>query len=236
MRLSKSKLIEYNDICSWKFKLRHIDSIPEPRTAYSSYADAGTDFHEGVVAFFTSLNPFRKKLAMEEIKTVMKCDDLLIENFITKFIAPLLANCNNTPRYYFPVMTEQKIYNREMDFAGIVDAVFIHPQDGEYVLMDWKTGRPKSLQSMREESACYKFVIDDSGKLDKPIKYCAMFFVKTGQLFFEECTDEMVKKYKAKIQGTRKSIQEEKFAKNPKVCHFCGYSQKYGKFCDEGRA
>ncbi len=233
-RLSKSKIIEWHDICSWKYKLQNIDKIREPKTPFSFYADEGNAFHEGVVHFFTRLNPFKQKLDMEEVKLVMSCKEQFVENFVDKFVKPILLNsCKNNPKYYFPVIQEEKLFNVEYNFSGIADAVFVNPLDDEYVLLDWKTGKIKPREEMVEELSAYKFIIDEAGLLDKPIKYGSIFYVKFGKLFLEELKDEDVEKYKQKIKQTNEEIDKGNFKKNPKSCFFCGYSQKYsGGICD----
>ena|SRR3990167_5779754 len=236
LRLSKSKINEYHNVCSWKFKLRYIDGIPEPRTPFSHYADEGTDFHNGVVHFFSRLNPFKNKISMDEVKMVMCAKDHLVENFINYFVHPiLLKGSKGNPKYYFPVLTEEKIYDVIHNCTGIVDAIFINPKDDEYIVLDWKTGKSHSDNDIREEMAFYKFIVDESKKLDKPIKYWAMFFVKEGKLFFEEADDNVVKRVKDRIPMTQNEILQGKFTKNPKSCHFCGYNRKFGGYCDEGK-
>ena len=238
MRLSKSKINEY-ETCSWRFKLRNVDYKPEPRTPFAFYAEEGTAFHEGVVRYFAEIQPFKpwnERPTIEKIKQVMDCKDEYVENFISKFVQPiLLKSCKNNPKYYFPVLMEQKIYNTEWNFSGIVDAVFVNPKDDEYVLMDWKTGKLKSVEEVKEELAYYKFLLDEDGKLSKPVKYGAIFFAKVGKLIFEELTDEDVEDVKNRIKQTREDIAEEKFEKNPDSCYFCGYSQRFGKECDGGK-
>ncbi|GAG31372.1 unnamed protein product, partial [marine sediment metagenome] len=183
IRLSKSKLQEY-DLCSWKYKLKHIDFIKEPETKYAIYAKEGQDFHTMVVNFFKNVNPFSNKKFIEKPYTdVTKLE--YFDNFINKFVKPiLLKSCKNKAKYYFPILLEEKIYNKQYDFSGIIDAVFINNKDEEYIIMDWKTGKMKSRVEIREELAYYKLLLDESGLLDKPVKYCSMFFVKTGKLFF----------------------------------------------------
>ena len=131
---------------------------------------------------------------------------------------------------------EQKIYNTEWNFSGIVDAVFVNPKDDEYVLMDWKTGKLKSTEEVKEELAYYKLLLDEDGKLNKPVKYGAIYFVKVGKLIFEELKDEDVENVKDKIKQTREIIKKNKFVKNPNACYFCGYNIKFNEgICDEGR-
>ena len=236
LRLSKSKLNDFHNICSWKYKLKYIDLLPEPRTPFSFYADDGKDFHSKIELFFKTINPFQKQFTVQEVKKVMNTKDEWVESFIYNFIKPiLLKSCNNNPKYYFPILQEKKIYNEYWNFSGVVDAVFINPKDEEYVLVDWKTGKIKSEQEMREELACYKLILDEAKILDKPVKYWSMFWVKEGKLFFEECDNNVVEEVKGKIIDTTIRILGDKFIKNPKSCHFCGYSMKFGGLCDEGR-
>ena len=234
-RLSKSK-VQQIEMCSWKYKLQNIDRIPEPRTNFWIYAQEGTDFHLGVEHFFSRLNPLKKPISMDEVKLVMNTKDLYAENFIEYFVKPiLLKSCKNEPKYYFPVLSEEKIFNEEYNFAGIVDDVHLNPINDEYVVIDWKTGKVKPSKEVKEELAYYKFLIDESSKLPKPVKYGAMFFAKTGKLFYEEFVDTDVKGIKEKIILTQNKIEEGKFTKNNKVCFFCGYSPKWGNFCDAGK-
>ena len=100
--------------------------------------------------------------------------------------------------------------------------------------MDWKTGKMKDHDEIREELACYKIVIDRSGLLDKPIKYWAMFFSKGEPLFFEEYKQEFVDKMYKKITEVRNRIKKGDFWKNPSNCYSCGFNMRYGGPCDGG--
>ena len=236
LRLSKTKLNDFHNICSWKYKLKYVDLIPEPSTPFSIYANEGKEFHKGVELFFHTINPFKKKFTMQEVKQIMNSKDEWVESFINHFVQPiLLKSCNNNPKYYFPILQEKKIYNEYWNFSGVIDAVFINSKNDEYVLVDWKTGKSKSEQEMREELACYKLILDEAKILDKSLKYWAMFWVKEGRLFFEECNENVVEVVKGRIIDTTIKILGEKFIKNPNACYYCGYNMKFGGLCDEGR-
>lgn len=219
LRLSKSKL-QLMDDCSWKFNLRYNYQLKERPTPFSFYGDMGTAFHKDAENYFKGI----------EMKTG-DYEDRFWDNFI-KFVENVLkAKAKGDRKYICPVLSEEKIYDKELNFTGIVDAVFVNPDDDEYIIMDWKTGKMKDHDDIREELACYKLVIDRSKKLDKPIKYWAMFFVKTGDLFFEEARPELCVKMEEKIHATRDRITKEDFMRNTKNCHFCGYHMRFGGVC-----
>ena len=88
--------------------------------------------------------------------------------------------------------------------------------------MDWKTGkfRPWQKSNMRKELATYKYLVDKSGLLDKPVKYLAMYFIDEDYLFIEEAKEKTWERTKKEIETVREKIKNEEFE-----CK-CG-----GRFC-----
>ncbi len=226
-RLSKSQ-IQLLDSCSWKWKLRYLDSLKEPRTPFAIYAEEGTAFHKMTEEFFKNINPFKgKKFIKNKFEDMTKIQ--YFENFLNNFVNPLYSQSKNSPKYYFPKFQEKRLYSQKHNMSGIVDAIFVH-HDNEYIVLDWKTGKAKSRESMREELGYYKLLADEI--LDKPVKYGAMFFAKTGKLFFEEIEPITIKTCIDKMDEVRKLITEKRFEKKGGLCFCCGFNKKYMGDCD----
>ena len=200
------------EICEWKYKLKYVDGEKERDTPYNYMKDGGLAFHADVASFFDN-KPLTGGYGQEHWDNFLKFNQQVLQD-------------------QKPVMFETKIYDEQLDFTGIVDAVFINPADGEYVIIDWKTGKMKDHDEIREEMACYKLIIDRSKLLPKPVKYWAMFFSKGEPLFFEECKNEFVDVMLDKIQLVRSQISQLKFSKNPRYCFMCGYHERFGGVCE----
>jgi len=129
---------------------------------------------------------------------------------------------------YFPVLREEKIYNRQFNLSGIVDRVDLL-EDGEYVIVDYKTGkfRKFNVSSLRFQLSFYATLVDKSNIFDKKIKYICGYFPKEAppnNIFFEELKPRTVKAMWIRIKKAKKKMLSGKFKKNIGfLCDYCPY-------------
>jgi len=196
----------------------------------------GTKFHEDVNLFFDKIDVEKLvKLNENEEAITAYFRGILPKNTQYDKLLDSFANIEakrwcllKNKSFYFPVLKEEKIYNKQLNLSGIVDRVD-QLENEEYVVIDYKTGsfRKSNVSKLRFQLSFYATLIDKSNILDKEIKYICGYFPKEtppNHIFFEELKPKTVKAMWKRIENTKKKILSGKFKKNISfLCDYCPY-------------
>jgi DNA helicase-2/ATP-dependent DNA helicase PcrA len=107
---------------------------------------------------------------------------------------------------------------------GRVDRVDRHP-DGTFELIDYKTGRAKTEQELREDVqlSVYQMGARESWGLETSAQ--SYFYVLTGERVPVEHSEEELERVRATISEIAAGILKQRFepTPSPDVCRFCDY-------------
>ncbi len=227
LRLSKSKVTSYN-MCPRQYYFRHVKNI-YPKEMPQMVL--GKNLHEKYETFYRHLPKVIKNTA--QIKKIYKRFCKPHENTKEKTHLANFLNMNLTTfedlkkkellNYFNPIAVEKKYYDEDLDFVGVIDAVF-QLQD-KILVVDWKSSYYKEGKesNYRFELAGYKHLWDKFNP-DKPATHWGIGF-SGNNVFWTEPVNQrsMLAMYK-KIEATKKLILEGKFEKKKNApCQWCGY-------------
>ncbi len=211
--LSKSSANLYLQ-CPYKWKKCYIDKI---RSKPSLAQWRGINIHRKIERFYKNMEP-----------------DPDLQNLIAferKRIESCKKNGKVDKKYFFPLFQELKMQSKELGLRGIVDAVFINPEDDGIIIIDWKTGRyyGNKLDDYRFELAVYAELLKASGKVDE-VKYWGIYFTDADKLFFEKIDSEYIRRMYETIKKVREGIASNNFPiKRSFWCKFCQFKGSCGK-------
>jgi DNA helicase-2/ATP-dependent DNA helicase PcrA len=107
---------------------------------------------------------------------------------------------------------------------GRVDRVDRHP-DGSYELIDYKTGRAKTEEELREDVqlSVYQMGARESWGLETSAQ--SYFYVLTGERVPVEHSDEELDRVRATVSEIAGGILKQRFepTPSPEICSFCDY-------------
>ena len=107
---------------------------------------------------------------------------------------------------------------------GRVDRVDRHP-DGTYELIDYKTGKAKTEEDLREDVqlSVYQMGARESWQLETSAQ--SYFYVLTGERVPVEHSDEELERVKATVTEIAGGILKQRFepTPSPEICSFCDY-------------
>jgi DNA helicase-2/ATP-dependent DNA helicase PcrA len=107
---------------------------------------------------------------------------------------------------------------------GRVDRVDRHP-DGSYELIDYKTGRAKTEEELREDVqlSVYQMGARESWGLETSAQ--SYFYVLTGEKVPVEHSDEELDRVRATVSEIAGGILKQRFepTPSPEICRFCDY-------------
>ena len=227
--ISKSSYQLYKE-CPGRWKRIYIDKIQEPAT-YPMIR--GRQIHKKIEDFYKHVTFDNVTgTTIPNINSNIEIPSELSSfiNFQKERIIECMKDGAFNTQLFLPVFTEKWIDVPELKIRGIVDAVFINPADNEYIVIDWKSGKPREaeLTEKRKELAFYKYLIDESKILDKPIKYWGEYFVDHDKLFFEEAKQSTVDKIKKEVKDIQEEIDNTIASKKDFpyktsfMCNWCG--------------
>jgi len=231
IRLSPSLILTYEQCPRRiKFQLDKVEGEEQEQLVL------GTKFHEDVSLFFDNIDISKLiKLNENEEAITAYFRGILPKNTQYDKLLDSFANVEakrwcllKNKLFYFPVLKEEKIYNKQLNLSGIVDRVD-QLENGEYVVVDYKTGkfRKFNVPKLRFQLSFYATLIDKSDILEKKIKYICGYFPKEAppdNIFFEELKPKTVKAMWARIDKTKKKMLSNKFKKNIGfLCDYCPY-------------
>jgi DNA helicase II / ATP-dependent DNA helicase PcrA len=107
---------------------------------------------------------------------------------------------------------------------GRVDRVDRHP-DGSYELIDYKTGKAKTGDELREDVqlSLYQMGARESWRLETSAQ--SYFYVLTGEKVPVEHSEEELERVKVKVAEVADGILKQRFEPTPSadICRFCDY-------------
>src|ERR671910_94480 len=107
---------------------------------------------------------------------------------------------------------------------GRVDRVDRHP-DGSYELIDYKTGRAKTEEELREDVqlSVYQMGARESWRLETSAQ--SYFYVLTGEKVPVEHSDEELERVRSTVEEIGAGILKQRFepTPSPEICRFCDY-------------
>ncbi|WP_407393111.1 PD-(D/E)XK nuclease family protein [Methanobrevibacter sp.] len=230
MKLSKSKVNTYLK-CPLEFKFQYIDEIEVPQNKYMAL---GSDVH--LVA-----EKFAEKFEDD-------LDDVDIENELLKIAHEeeigydIDEHVDNLASFFREVFIDNdyKLFCQEeylLDevnrFSGICD-IILEDENGELIVIDYKTSKSSSFSKYRRELCYYKLLVENV--LDKPVSQVGIFFTKNGRLrLLDVCDEENKRKYLNEneineaidtLHYVRREINNENFPANRQyLCRYCTYRE-----------
>lgn len=232
MRLSKSKVNSFLK-CRREFKYRYIDKIEEePNDSMA----LGTDVHEIAEQFIKtggiSSDNYREKLQELADKQESKYDLKLHLDHLANFFEDIFQN---EQMHYEVFSVEDYLYDEEHDFSGLCDLV-VRDENGDIIIIDYKTGKSGSIKKYRLELCYYKMLLE-SKYPNIDIISAGIFFTKDGKarfLNFVECQDKGAfctdKDCQAAIDlldFVRKEIGAYRLQPNRQfLCKYCNFQTK----------
>lgn len=220
LRLSKSKIGAYQ-WCARQFYLVNFTSEGKARskTLVTKEMTDGSLLHE----YYEKHNKATTPSEIEYLHTIEETlfeDEFYLTNI--KNYYKILENFTLTRATH----SEKKLYDKEMDCVGIVDAIYKQP-DGTNLLVDYKSGKfsKGSMTSYRFELMLYTVLVERN--MDIKIDYCGMFFTShPDDSFMFKVKPNMQKKAIEKFNKYYKLISDGVFPKTTyyKTCQNCGYA------------
>ena len=232
--MSKSKINTYLK-CPLEFKFQYIDKIEaEP----NKYMILGSDVH--LIA-----EKFADKFGDE-------LEGVNIENELIKIMNELdigydlSSHVNNLGLFFKEVFIDNnyKLFSQEEylhdevhRFSGICD-IILEDENGELVVIDYKTSNSNTFSRYRRELCYYKLLVENV--YDKNVSSVGIFFTKNGRLrLLDVYEDDNKRKFlnSAEIEDAvdtfyqvRSEVNSGNFyAKRQFLCKFCTYKE----ICDE---
>lgn len=234
MRLSKSKVNTYLK-CPLEFKFQYIDEIEVPENEYMAL---GSDVHLIAERFAEKFedNLDDVDIKNELLKIALEEDigydlDEHIDNLESFFRRAFVEND------YTLFCQEEYLLDEENRFSGICD-IILEDENGELIVIDYKTSKSSSFSKYRLELCYYKLLVENVFK--KPVSRIGIFFTKNGRLRLLDVCDEENKRYYLNsdeigeaidtLHHVRGEINKGNFpAKRQFLCRYCTYRG----ICDE---
>ena len=235
MKLSKSKINTYLK-CPLEFKFQYIDEIEaEP----NKYMVLGSDVHSVAETF---ADKFGDEL-----------DEVNINNELIKIMNDLdigydiIEHVDNLSLFFKEVFVdndyklfsqEEYLLDEENRFSGICD-IILEDENGDLVVIDYKTSSSNSFHKYRRELCYYKLLVENVYNRD--VSSVGIFFTRNGRLrLLDVCDEDNKRKYlnDAEISQAvdtlhyvRKQINNENFpAKRQFLCKYCTYRHICGVY------
>ena len=228
MKLSKSKVNSYLK-CPLEFKFQYIDEIEVPQNRYMAL---GSDVH-------SIAEKFTEKFG-DELENVNTHNELLKIAHELDIGYDLTAHIDNLASFFDEMFVENdyKLFSNEeylLDeknrFSGICD-IILEDENGDLVVIDYKTSKSSSFSKYRLELCYYKLLVENVYKKD--VSNVGVFFTKNGRLrLLDVCNEENKRKYLNQneiddaittLHKVRDGINNEIFpARKQFLCKYCTY-------------
>lgn len=234
MRMSKSKINTYLK-CPLEFKFQYIDEIEaEP----NKYMILGSDVHLIAEKFADKFGDDLEGVNIEnELIKIMNELDIGYD---------LSSHVNNLGLFFKEVFIDNnyKLFSQEEylhdevhRFSGICD-IILEDENGELVVIDYKTSNSNTFSRYRRELCYYKLLVENV--YDKNVSSVGIFFTKNGRLrLLDVYEDDNKRKFlnSAEIEDAvdtfyqvRSEVNSGNFyPKRQFLCKFCTYKE----ICDE---
>lgn len=234
MKLSKSKVNSYLK-CPLEFKFQYIDEIEVPENKFMAL---GSDVH--MIA-----EKFTEKFG-DQIEDIDTHNELLKIAYDLDIGYDLTAHIDNLSSFFDEIFVEQnyRLFSNEeylLDeknrFSGICD-IILEDENGDLVVIDYKTSKSSSFSKYRLELCYYKLLVENVYNRD--VSSVGVFFTKNGKLrLLDVCNKDNKRKYLNQneineaidtLHEVRKGINNGIFpARKQFLCKYCTYR----RICDE---
>lgn len=207
--------------------LKHVR--PEP--AENTPLRIGIELHEIFEKFYnipeamTIKKPYEQNIynLLMTMENAWKYEDQ-IKNF-ANFNAQIIT-LDKGPKNYHPVSVEQSIYNKQLNFIGIIDRVD-RSEDGEYSIIDYKTGKMHPPTNYLLELSLYAIIYEK--ETGRSVNRAGIYFSKNNRLRMIEITPQNKREALTVLQQVRKNIKKsiknnndfEK--KHAFLCKYCDF-------------
>lgn len=234
MRLSKSKVNTYLK-CPMEFKFQYVDEIEvEP----NKYMALGSDVHMIAEKFTDKFGDDLEgiDIANELIEVARDLDlgyglEEHIDNLGLFFKEVFVDND------YRLFSNEEYLIDKKHRFSGICD-IILEDEDGNLIVIDYKTGNSSSFSKYRLELCYYKLLVENV--CGKPVSSVGVFFTKNGRLRLLDVDDnENKRKYLSHAEiddavdtmyEVRDKINRKEFPRQRQfLCKYCTYK----KLCED---
>lgn len=228
MKLSKSKINTYLK-CPLEFKFQYIDEIEaEP----NKYMVLGSDVHLIAEKFAERFGDDLNGVDIEN-ELIRIAYDLDIGYDLTNHIENLGLFFKEVfvDSDYKLFSKEEYLHDEEHRFSGICD-IILEDENGELVVIDYKTSNSNSFSKYRLELCYYKLLVENV--YEKPVSSVGIFFTKNGRLrLLDVCDEDNKRKFlnNAEIEDAidtfyyvRNEVNNGKFyPKRQFLCKYCTY-------------
>ncbi len=226
-RLSASAIESY-ERCPLSYKLKQEWQLPEEPQANFQF---GSAMHLALLAYFDSV---RKERAMSEQEVVQyffeefkksKIDDQTQRRLYERDGERQLRRFLSSPaaRPYGKIALLEHRFNTELAGArmnGRIDRVD-EEEDG-YVIVDYKTGRPKSQDAADESLQLSVYALAMNGK--KPVKMLVFQNLEDNSTVVTSRPVEALREAETRISAVAEGVARGEFEASPgKHCEWCGY-------------
>lgn len=233
MRLSKSSINSFLK-CRREFKYQYIDKIEnQPNDAMR----LGTDVHAIAEKFVKNIDMNKDFYQqMDEIYQEYDTEFDLSKHLLNLSIFfDLLFHDEDTVGGYKIFSAEEYIHDKNHDFSGLADLI-LEDEDGNLIVIDYKTGKAKSIKNYRLELCYYKMLIEYAYP-DKTVTTAGIVFTKDAGTRFLNFTEHQSKgsyvteeDYMAAIQlidFVRQEIDDNRLFPQPQfLCKYCSYQER----------
>ena len=227
MKLSKSKINSYLK-CPLEFKLQYIDEI---ECKPNKYMILGSDVHSIAETFADKFGDELDNVDIENELTRIAYDlnlydlDEHVENLASFFREVFVEND------YKLFSQEEYLLDETHRFSGICD-IILEDENGDLVVIDYKTGNSNSFSKYRRELCYYKLLVENV--YDRDVTGVGVFFTKNGRLrLLDVCDEENKRKFLHSREideaiDTFYHVREEVnkgnfYPKRQYLCRFCTY-------------
>ena len=234
MKLSKSKVNSYLK-CPLEFKFQYIDEIEVPENKYMAL---GSDVH--LIA-----EKFTEKFG-DDIVEIDTRNELLKIAHDLDIGYDLTEHIDNLESFFEEVFVENNyklfsneeyLHDEKNRFSGICD-IILEDENGDLVVIDYKTSKSSSFSKYRLELCYYKLLVENV--YNKNVSSVGVFFTKNGRLrLLDICNEDNKRKYLNQneideaittLHKVRTNINNEVFpARRQFLCRYCTYRN----ICDE---
>ena len=228
MKLSKSKVNTYLK-CPLEFKFQYIDEIEVPKNKYMAL---GSDVH--LVA-----EKFADKFG-DDLDGVDIRNELLRIAHEENIGYDLTEHIDNLGSFFEEVFIEndyrlfsqeEYLLDEENRFSGICD-IILEDENGNLVVIDYKTSKSSSFSKYRLELCYYKLLVENV--YGRNVSSVGVFFTKNGRLrLLDICDEDNKRKYLNNdeireavdtMHHVRNEINNNNFpAKRQFLCRYCTY-------------
>ena len=232
MRISKSKINTYKK-CPREFKYIYVDSFEsEP----NEYMQLGLDVHK-IAENVGNILKDRSDIVEDDIIDAFERSYIESKFDITKHMENLFFFFKDVINEGYIIFgVEDYIYDKEHNINGIIDIILEDPDDGDLIIIDYKTSKSKAITDYRLELCMYRTLIEHKYP-SKTVSSAAIFFTKDGNyrgLNFSNdkkkgsyITDEDYQSVFEYIDFVEKQISNEIFPpKKQFLCKYCAFQEQ----------